>query len=137
MEIIGIAVILVALLLLVLVTTYNRNIQTQQLLEISNNGIQCSEMSAVVARMYSNRAITKETLHLSTRADLNRFEGKTGMIQVGTISCRYVGSVKKSTGEKDSDKQGTMLGGLPLSIGTWCFEKRPDTNVVVSGGDCP
>ncbi len=136
LEIIGIAVVLVVLLLLVLVTTYNKNMETQRLLETSENSIQCSEMSTTIARVHSNRATTQETAYLATGADLNRVEGKPGGIKVGKVSCRYIGGIEKSTGELDTDPDGTGTLGIALSVGNWCFEKHPDTNVVVSQGEC-
>ncbi len=136
LEVIGIAVVLVVLLLLVLVTTYSRNMETQRILETSENSIQCSEMSATIARVYSNRATTYEALHLATGADLNRVEGKPGRIKVGKVSCSYIGGVEKSTGELDTDPDGAGTVGIALGFGNWCFEKQPDTNVVVGQGEC-
>ena len=137
LEVIGIAVVLVVLLLLVLITTYSRNMETQRLLETSENSIQCSEMSATIARMYSNRATTYEALHLATGANLNRVEGKPGGIKVGKIACSYIGGIEYNNDSPPPDViYDTDASGISLSVGNWCFEKHPDTNVVVSQGEC-
>lgn len=132
MEIIAMAVVLVGLLLLVLVTTYYKNIQTQQIMEMSENSIQCNEMSTIIARMHSNRATTREIAFLATESNLRRVEKKPGGIRVGEISCSYIGKVEKTTGESDTDPGGTGTTGITLSTGEWCFEKS-DGKIEISG----
>ncbi len=137
-EIIGIAVIVVALLLLVFVATTSKNIESNQILAIGKNSIQCNTMSSVIARMYNNRAITQETLNLETETRIRRVEGKPGGINVEGISCNYMGSVamNPADGRKDTDPNGTGETGMTLGMGNWCFEKDSDTNVVLTQGEC-
>lgn len=134
-EIVGISVILVGLLLLVFVTTYSRNEETGRILDASEKNIQCNGMAAAIARLYSNRATTSETLALASEARLRRVEGKPGGINVGEINCSYIGSAEKD-GEKDSDPDGTGTEGITLSAGLWCIKKSPDTGIVISAGEC-
>jgi len=135
-EIIGIAVVLFALLLLVLLTTFNRNMQTQNLMEINHNIIQCSEVSSTVGRMFNNQATTRETVTIARATSFNRVEGNPGGLKVGSVTCSYVGNVQLSTGEKDTDIAGAGNVGTTIGIGSWCFEKEPDTNAVITGGEC-
>lgn len=134
-EIVGITLFLAGLLLLVFVTTYARNAETAVVLETGEKNIQCNGMAAAIARLYSNRATTSETLALASEARLRRVEGKPGGINVGEISCSYIGSAER-TGGKDSDPDGTGTEGITLSAGQWCLEKRPDTGIVISEGEC-
>ena len=126
-EIIGLSVVILVLLLLVFVTTYNRNEDTKRLLLSGVEGIQCNRMSASIARIYSNRAVVRETLHLATAAILKRNEGSPGGIIVGGVSCSYVGDI-----ESQSVLDTT---GITLSIGNWCFE-RGDSGVLIEPGAC-
>ena len=136
LEIIGIAVVIVALLLMVFITTVNKNIETAQILTIGKNSIQCDAVASTIARLYNNRAITQETLNLETDTRLRRVEGNLGGINVGNISCSYIGSVSMDTGQKDSDPSGTGTTGITLVVGDWCFEKNPETNVVLTPEEC-
>lgn len=122
-EVIAIAVILVGLLLLVFVTTSGKNAETELALETAENSIQCNDMAAAIARLYSNRAITSETIALDFNARLRRVEGKPGSIDVGKISCSYIGSIKTEGGESDSDPGGTGTQGITLPAGLWCIRK--------------
>ena len=137
-EIIIIAAVIVALLLLVFVTTTNRNMETDRVLSAGKNGIQCNAMSSVIARLYNNRATTQETLNLETEALLRRVEGKPGGINVEEISCNYIGSAAMypEDGRKDTDPNGTGEDGMVLGAGNWCFEKSPDTNIVLTPEEC-
>jgi len=127
-EIISMTIIITVLLLLVLITTYNRNEDTERLLSTNEKSVQCSRMSSAIARIYSNRAGISETLHVQTTSDLNRLEGKPGQISVGNVSCNYLGRVM-------SGNQTDNTTGIRLSVGDWCFEKS-DSNVAVSQGEC-
>lgn len=135
-EIIGITIVLVALLFLVIITSFVKNNETMQLQEFNENSAQCNEMGATIVRMYSNRATTIETINIEVDSTIQRVEGKSGGISVRGFSCAYVGSVQKSTGEKDSDPNGTGADGITLAVGVWCLEKTPDTNVVATQGEC-
>ena len=126
-EVISIAVAMTILLLIVLIATYNRNAQTQEMLVFNQNNIQCSEISSSIARIYSNRGITSETLQLDYDANFLRVEGKPGSISIGRISCFYVGSVSYG-GLEDVD-------GIDLTQGDWCFEKGTG-EIVMSVGPC-
>jgi len=137
LEIISIAVIIAAMLLLVFVTTVSRNLETEQIFTNGKNSIQCKAMTSTIARLYNNRATTQETLNLETEARLRRVEGNTGGINVGGISCNYIGSAARYTGlQKDSDEDGTGDTGITLGVGNWCFEKSPDTNIVITPEEC-
>ena len=137
-EIIGIAVIIAGLLLLVFVTTVNKNMETEEILTIGKNSIQCNTMSSTIARLYNNRATTQETLNFETEARLRRVEGKLGGINVGNMTCNYIGSAAMYTGGggKDTDPDGTGEIGITLGVGNWCFEKSPDTNIVITPEEC-
>lgn len=130
-EVIGITVVLVGLLLLVFAATYVRNAETKIVLETGENSIQCNGIAAVIARLYSNRANTSEIVSLGLEARFRRVEGKPGGINVGEISCSYIGSVERNAGTKDSDPNGTGTAGITLSAGQWCFEKSPGTGIVI------
>ncbi len=139
-EIIIISVIIVAMLLLVFITTSNINMETERVLTIGKNNIECNRISTVIARLYNNRATTKETINLEEEALLRRVEGNSGGINIGGASCSYIGSAEMNTG-KDSDPNGTGEEGITLIIdpivgGNWCFEKSPDTNIVITVGEC-
>ena len=137
-EVIGIAVVVAALLLLVFVTTVDRNIETAQVFNIGKNSIQCNAMASTIARLHNNRATTQETLNLETEARLRRVEGKYGGINVGEISCNYIGSAAMypADARMDTDPNGTGDTGITLGIGDWCFEKSPDTNIVITPEEC-
>jgi len=126
-EIMSIAVVMTVLLLLVLVATYNRNAQTQEMLVFNQSNIQCDGMNSSIARLYSNRGITSETLHLDYDATLLRVEGKPGNISIGPVSCFYIGKVSYDALED--------LDEINLTKGDWCFEKGTD-EIVVSVGQC-
>jgi len=126
-EILSIAIVMAALLLIVLVSSYVRNGQTQDMLVFNSTTSQCSEMSSVIARLYSNRAVAKEALRLEHEANFLRVEGKPGSISVGEVSCFYVGTV--SYGALDD------TDGIGLAKGEWCFGKS-DGEIVLSGGQC-
>lgn len=130
LEIIGISVVLVGLLLVVLLTTYDRNIQTQDMLTIGESNILCQKTSSSIARIYSNRATIKETITLTRTVLFERAEGRAGIISIESISCPYIAPAQKNTGEKDTDP-----GGLYLTVGKWCFEKL-GSNVLITPGDC-
>ena len=138
LEIISIAVIIVAMLLLVFVTTVNRNLETEQIFTSGKNSIQCKTMTSAIARLYNNRATTQETLNFETEARLRRVEGNPGGINVGEISCSYIGSAAMypADGRKDTDPNGTGTTGITLGVGNWCFEKNPDTNIVITPEEC-
>lgn len=129
-ELLVVATVLAALLLIVVVTTYNTNMETGRLLSESQNSIQCNEISSVIARAYSNRATTKETVFLAENAKLERISGKPGGITVGTITCEYVGTIENSAGTKD-----IYSGGISLAKGNWCFSKS-DGVIVLNEGGC-
>ncbi len=137
-EVIAIAVIIVALLLLVFTTTMSRNMETDRVLIAGKSSIQCNAMASTIARLYNNRATTQETLNLELEARLRRVEGKQGGINVGEVSCSYIGSVAMypEDGKKDSNPDDTGTDGITLAIGNWCFEKNPDTNIVITPGEC-
>ena len=126
------------MLLLVFVTTVNKNMETEQIFTIGKNNIQCNAMTLTIARLYNNRARTQETLNLETEARLRRVEGNLGGINVGDLSCNYIGSVAMypADGRKDTDPDGMGTTGITLGIGNWCFEKNNDTNVVLTPGEC-
>jgi hypothetical protein len=136
METIGISIVLVGLLLLVFATTYARNAETGIALETAENNIECSGLSTAIARLYSNRATTSETVSLNSDALLRRVEGNPGGINVGEVSCNYIGSVEMEGGERDSDPGGTGTAGITLSIGQWCLEKSQGTGIAASLGEC-
>ncbi len=138
LEIISISVIIVAMLLLVFVTTANKNRETEQIFTNGKNNIQCNAMTLTIARLYNNRATTQETLNLETEARIRRAEGNLGGINVGDVSCNYIGSVAMNLtdGRKDTDPNGTGTTGITLEIGNWCFEKNNDINVVLTPGEC-
>jgi len=137
-EIIGIAVIIAGLLLMVFVTTVNKNMETEEILTIGKNSIQCNTMSSTIARLYNNRATTQETLNFETEARLRRVEGNLGGINVGNMTCKYIGSAAMYPGDgrKDSDPDGTGTTGITLGVGNWCFEKSPDTNIMITPEEC-
>ncbi len=137
-EVISIAVIIAALLLLVFVTTVSRNMETDRVLAIGKNSIQCNAMASTIARLYNNRATTQETLNLETKARLRRVEGNSGGINVEEISCRYIGSAAMypADGRMDTDPDGTGKEGITLGVGNWCFEKNDDTNIVITPEEC-
>ena len=137
-EMISVAVIVVALLLLVFITTSNRNMETERILTSGKNSIQCNAIASVIARLYNNRATTQETLNLETEARLRRVEGNIGGINVGEIACNYIGSAEMypADGTRDTDPGGTGETGITLEVRNWCFEKNPDTNIVLTPGEC-
>jgi hypothetical protein len=126
-EIMSIAVVMAVLLLLVLVSTYNRNAQTQDVFLFNRSNIQCNAMASSIARLYSNRGIAKETLHLEFDANFLRVEGNPGSISIGRISCFYIGHVG-SGALNDTD-------GINLLRGDWCFEKD-NGGIAVDVGQC-
>ena len=130
LEVVGVTVLLVGMLLLVLITTYARNSDTQELLKLSENGIQCNKMNSVIARLYSNRATTKETIHLEEIADINRIVGKPGQVLVGNINCPYIGTVTLTDTPDVLDTKG-----IRLAKGNWCFVKEPAI-IRVTVGEC-
>ena len=138
LEVIAIAVVIASLLLLVFITTVSRNMETEQTFTIGKNDIQCNAMVSAIARLNNNRATTQETLNLETEARFRRVEGKPGGINVGEISCSYIGSVAMNPADEgmDTDPEGTGKEGITLDVGNWCFEKSPDTNIVLTQGEC-
>lgn len=134
-EIIGIAVMLVGLLLLVIVTTAQKNVESREISEMASNSIQCNKISSAIARLYNNRANSMETVLLETEATLRRVAGtdKPGGINVDGQVCYYVGMVKV----KDQGQYDTDVDGITLSTGNWCFEKQSQSSYVeVSEGWC-
>jgi len=131
LEILGVSVVLIGLLLVVLLATYTRNAQTEEMLTIGENSILCQEVSSAIASVYSNRATVKETLSLTNEVLFERASSsRTGIMTIGSVSCSYISPVQLNTGEKDTD-----FGGLPLGIGNWCFENL-DHDVLVTEGVC-
>ena len=122
------SVVIVGLLLLVLVTTYARNMDTQRLLLQGESNVQCGGISAAIARLYTNRATISEQLHIEKQAELKRVEGKPGGILVGGVSCSYAGTVEVD-GISDT-------AGVTLAVGNWCLEKS-DSVIEISQGECP
>jgi hypothetical protein len=131
-EVIGVAVVLVGLLLMVMVATYIRNEDTQQLLETSENSIQCSDISSAIARVYSNRGVVKESVHFFSEARIERVLGNPGSVTVGSVTCEYIGSIKRPG---LPDLFDTDPGGIALGKGDWCFQKV-DMEITVQAGDC-
>ena len=130
LEILGISIVLVGLLLVVMLTTYNKNIQSQELLETGESSVLCQQVSSAIANLYTNRAQASETITLPRQALFERAEGHIGILSIGNVTCPYIAPVQSSTGEKD-----TGTGGIPLAVGKWCFEKM-DHNVLVAQGEC-
>ena len=130
LEIMGISIVLVGLLLVVMLTTYNRNIQTQDLLVTGESSILCQQVSSGISKIYINRASISETVPLTRITLFERAEGNTGILTIENVTCGYIAPVQLSTGEKDTD-----AGGVTLAVGNWCFEKF-DSNVLVTQGAC-
>lgn len=126
-EIMSVAIVMTALLLLVLFTTFSRNAETQETLAFNENSIQCREMASVIARLYNNRGEVRESLFLDHDANALRVEGKPGSISVGSASCFYIGNLQIGA---VSD-----VNGISFSGGWWCFEKN-DGETLAGVGQC-
>ena len=138
-EMVIISVIIVGMLLLVFITTSNTNMETGRILTIGKNSIECNRISTTIARLYNNRATTKETINIEEEALLRRVEGNSGGINVGGASCSDIGSAAKYTvlpQDFDSYPNGTGTEGITLGVGNWCFEKSYDTNIVITPEEC-
>ena len=133
LEIVSISVVLVAILLLVLVTTYTKNLETMQFIEANENGVQCSEISTAISRLYSNSATIKEKLDFAAETEIRRITSPGG-IEVGNVICSYVGSVEYYN--SGSPIYDTDPSGITLPIGTWCFEKSNGEVVIKEESAC-
>jgi len=130
-EVIGITVMLIGLLALVMITSYGKNAETLALLEVSEDSIECSQISTTLGRMYTNRASTKETVFLFEEARLERVEGNPGGITVGTVNCEYLGNATLEGVPDVPDTDGITL----VKATNWCFEKN-GAEVRISEGEC-
>ena len=136
MEVVIAAIALAGLLVIVLVMMYISNEETERLLAASENGIQCGEISGVVARLYNNRGTAEETVYFAEGAIMQRVSPNSGGIVVGGVSCSYIGSVEFVNGSPPpAIVYDTDAGGISLSKGNQCFSKS-NGSIVVSRGMC-
>lgn len=101
-EILVIAMVILALLVIVVGTVNQRNAETLSLSEAAENTIVCSAISEAVSSLYINRGRSETTLVIGKEAGIKRQGTSPGTIYVGGQSCNYVGIIK-------DDNTGTAI----------------------------
>jgi hypothetical protein len=92
-EVLGVAVVALAMLVLVVIAVQGRNSETGAISDSSMSLVQCDAISEVVTSLSNNRATSERTLLVDKNSAIKKNAGMPGMISVGGASCYYTGSV--------------------------------------------
>ncbi|MCX6798475.1 MAG: hypothetical protein NTW59_00025 [Candidatus Diapherotrites archaeon] len=93
-EILGVAILSLAMLVFVLSATLERNSETDRIANAGMNNVQCNSISETIGNVYNNRAATEQALLVEKSASIQRSGSGPGIIRVGTVSCYYSGVVE-------------------------------------------
>ena len=92
-EVLGAAIIIMGLLVLVLVTVYQRDAEAGRIADAGMNSIQCNKISGAISNLHNNRATSEQSLLIDRNAGILKIGAGPGQISVGGISCNYLGVV--------------------------------------------
>lgn len=124
-EMLIVAFIAIALLLLGVMLFIRYSNTSSQLTTEKNNQQECNKLADAISEIYASEATAQKGVYLSTTAQIQRTASNPGQTTVGQYYCNYFGNAKYGT------TMDTAANGFSLSVGEYKISKDNANDLVL------